>query len=185
MTVQDFCNLLGGGLVSFSTLSAATLAAVTSMPSGALICVYKFDPADVLAPAPAATDADASSSSSSSSSAGAAAAPLAASAANGYFMHAICWRGQTRTMNVMCGKKEIDSMKHQLAALGVLRPKINATRRDTPPSSGTGSGGGAAAAGAAAVAAAMDQAEAKEEEEAVVEEGQPAEESAAAIKMEM
>ena len=172
-------------MVSFSTLSAATLAAVTSMPSGALICVYKFDPADVLAPAPAAADADASSSSSSSSSsAGAAAAPLAASAANGYFMHAICWRGQTRTMNVMCGKKEIDSMKHQLAALGVLRPKINATRRDTPPSSGTGSGGGAAAAGAAAAAAAMEQAEAKEEE-AVVEEGQPAEESAAAIKMEM
>ena len=178
MTVQDFCNLLGGGLVSFSTLSAATLAAVTSMPSGALICVYKFDPADVLAPAPAAADA-----SSSSSSAGAAAAPLAASAANGYFMHAICWRGQTRTMNVMCGKKEIDSMKHQLAALGVLRPKINATRRDTPSS---GSGGGAAAAGAAAAAAAMEQAEAKEEEEAaVVEEGQPAEESAAAIAMEM
>ena len=177
--MQDFCNLLGGGLVSFSTLSAATLAAVTSMPSGALICVYKFDPADVLAPAPAAADADASSS-SSSSSAGAAAAPLAASAANGYFMHAICWRGQTRTMNVMCGKKEIDSMKHQLAALGVLRPKINATRRDTPSSSSssTGTGGGAAAA-------AMDQAEAQEEEAAVVDEGQPAEESAAAITMEM
>lgn len=36
----------------------------------------------------------------------------------------------TRTVNVMCGKTEIESMKHQLAALGVLRPKIAAIRRE-------------------------------------------------------
>ena len=31
-----------------------------------------------------------------------------------FYMHAICWRGQTRTINVMCGKKEIDILKHQV-----------------------------------------------------------------------
>ena len=30
----------------------------------------------------------------------------------------------------MCGKVEIESMKHQLTALGVLRPKIAAIRRE-------------------------------------------------------
>jgi hypothetical protein len=33
-------------------------------------------------------------------------------------------------MNVMCGKTEIESMKHQLSALGVLRPKIAAIRKE-------------------------------------------------------
>lgn len=42
----------------------------------------------------------------------------------------MCWRGVTRTINVMCGKVEIESMKHQLTALGVLRPKIAAIRRE-------------------------------------------------------
>lgn len=30
----------------------------------------------------------------------------------------------------MCGKTETESIKHQLEALGVLRPKIAAIRRD-------------------------------------------------------
>ena len=33
----------------------------------------------------------------------------------------------------MCGKVEIESMKHQLTALGVLRPKIAAIRREEVP----------------------------------------------------
>ena len=48
----------------------------------------------------------------------------------GHSFYAICWRGVTRTVNVMCGKTEIESMKHQLEALGVLRPKIAAIRRE-------------------------------------------------------
>ena len=37
---------------------------------------------------------------------------------------AVCWRGNSRTVNVMCSKSDIDFMKHQLAALHVLRPKV-------------------------------------------------------------
>lgn len=48
VSIQDFCNLLGGGLVSLSTIHADTLAVIGSMSSGAVICVYKYNPADVL-----------------------------------------------------------------------------------------------------------------------------------------
>ena len=69
MTIQDFCNLLDGGLVSFSTLSAGTLSALTGMSSGAVICVYSYDAKDVVGGDNGAMDGgDASSSSSSSSS---------------------------------------------------------------------------------------------------------------------
>ena len=51
----------------------------------------------------------------------------------GHHFYAMCWRGVTRTINVMCGKVEIESMKHQLTALGVLRPKIAAIRREEVP----------------------------------------------------
>ena len=51
----------------------------------------------------------------------------------GHHFYAMCWRGVTRTINVMCGKVEIESMKHQLTALGVLRPKIAAIRREELP----------------------------------------------------
>ena len=39
----------------------------------------------------------------------------------------------TRTINVMCGKTEMDSIKHQLESLSVYRPKIAAIRRDYDP----------------------------------------------------
>lgn len=48
---QDFCNLLAGGLCSLSTMHADTFKVLTGMASGALICVYKYDPADILPPA--------------------------------------------------------------------------------------------------------------------------------------
>lgn len=50
-------------------------------------------------------------------------------------------------MNVMCGKTEIVSMKHQLSALGVLRPKIAAIRREFPDASGEGEAAVAEVAG--------------------------------------
>lgn len=52
-----------------------------------------------------------------------------------HYFYAICWRGTTCTVNVMCGKTDVEAMKHQLGALNVLRPKIAAIRRifpDTP-----------------------------------------------------
>ena len=45
--IQDFCNLLGGGLTSLSTIHADTVAVLGNMSAGAVICVYTFDPADV------------------------------------------------------------------------------------------------------------------------------------------
>lgn len=39
------------------------------------------------------------------------------------------YRGVTTTVNVMCGKTDVEAMKHQLEALNVLRPKVAAIRR--------------------------------------------------------
>lgn len=51
--------------------------------------------------------------------------PAKPSTLTAHTLYAICWRGASRTLNVMCGKTEIESMKHQLTALGVFRPKIS------------------------------------------------------------
>ena len=48
VSIQDFCNLLGGGLVSLSTLHVDTLKFMANMSSGAVICTYKYHPRDVL-----------------------------------------------------------------------------------------------------------------------------------------
>jgi len=105
VTIQDFCNFLGGGLVSFSTLSKETLSVISAMPSGSLICYYDFNPQDVVEGAPSI--------------------PLPSKIPR---FHLVCWRGQSATLNVMCSKTEIESVKHQMDALKVLRPKISAKR---------------------------------------------------------
>ena len=64
----------------------------------------------------------------------------------------------------MCGKVEIESMKHQLTALGVLRPKIAAVRREEIPAVLPYD---AAAAAAAAVDVTDEILDDKEEEEIV------------------
>lgn len=138
VTIQDFCNLLGGGLVSYSTLSDSTVESLNAMPTGALICKYQFKAEDMLPSAPPSA-ADASSGNSK------------------HVFYAIGWKGFSRTINVMCGKvgkilmsvtvddnqwlvllcsilnisqffrsddmmiAEIDHMKHQLDSLHVLR----------------------------------------------------------------
>lgn len=113
LCVQDFSNLLGGGLVSFQTLSPAAIQALLSFTSGVVICWYDYDPRDrVLA---------AASGASTSDSVVCAAAPEDESSCPSHRFHIICWRGYSRALNVMCGKVDLDSMKHQLSALGVLR----------------------------------------------------------------
>ena len=130
VTVQDFSNLLEGGLVSFSTLSSTTVQALSSISSGGVIAVYKFNSSDIIR-----TSSGTGDNSSSSSVEKTAEKPVDDSSvptepvAVGqegqqypeHYLNAICWRGNTRTLNVMCGKVEIESMKHQLAALRVLR----------------------------------------------------------------
>jgi hypothetical protein len=48
VSCQDFCNILGGGLVSLSTFHADTIKLLSGIPSGAMICVYKYDPEDII-----------------------------------------------------------------------------------------------------------------------------------------
>ena len=131
VTVQDFSNLLEGGLVSFSTLSSTTVQALSSISSGGVIAVYKFNSSDIIR-ASTGNGNDSSSSSSventSEKSVDDSSIPTepVAFGQEGqqypeHYLNAICWRGNTRTLNVMCGKVEIESMKHQLAALRVLR----------------------------------------------------------------
>ena len=112
VTIQDFCNLLGGGLVSFSTLSESTVNSLTALDAGILICVYEFSFSDVLD-----TEGTPSTTSNTDNS-----LP--------HQLHCVCWRGKGRTMNVMCGKTEMELMKHQLQSLRVLRPKVFANKTD-------------------------------------------------------
>jgi hypothetical protein len=138
VTIQDFCNLLGGGLVSFSTLSASTLASMNSMGVGAFIAVYQYKPEDVLPGKVQSLDSAASSTAEGASSSAMAVAPAPAPAPGAVASHAhnyyaICWRGNSRTVNVMCGRREVDAMKHSLDALGVLRDKVSAPKRIPPP----------------------------------------------------
>ena len=58
VSVQDFCNLLGGGLVSLSTLHPDTLVALAGLSSGAVICEYKYRKADVLKVLPGTTEGE-------------------------------------------------------------------------------------------------------------------------------
>ena len=112
VTIQDFCNLLGGGLVSFSTLTDNTVNSLNALDPGILICVYEFSFSDVVE-TEGITDIVASSSTENTIP---------------HQLHCVCWRGKGRTMNVMCGKTEMELMKHQLKALRVLRPKVFANK---------------------------------------------------------
>jgi len=84
VSCQDFCNILGGGLVSFQTLTAQTTLALLSMTQGALICIYEFRSSDKLESA-----AEKSS---------------LYSVEEGHKFYAVCWRGHGSTINVMCNK---------------------------------------------------------------------------------
>jgi hypothetical protein len=105
--IQDFCNMLGGGLTSFSTLSAPAVLALSSLQPGVFVCSYSFQPEDVV------DDTDA--------------AVLAA--AKGKEFAVVCYRGNGRTVNVMCGKVDISRIRHQLEALHVFREKVLSTKK--------------------------------------------------------
>ena len=85
VTVQDFCNLLGGGMVSFSTLAPASVLALTPMSIGSLLCSYTYSEEDRV-----------------TSKLSASAPPTMGSAIHTF--HMVCWRGVTRAINVMCSK---------------------------------------------------------------------------------
>ncbi len=128
VTIQDFCNILGGGLVSYSTLSAQTIQQLCTMSCGVVICSYHYDSADYIDPvANQQTFAD-DDKPKEEIKLGSSSGSKGPREGNHQF-HAICWKGTSKTINVMCSRIDIDFMKHQLQVLNVLRPKI-AVKRD-------------------------------------------------------
>ena len=80
-------NLLGGGLVSFLTLSESTTQSLNALSPGALVCIYEFSKFDQTIAIPADHQ---------EKSAGNLSIP--------YKFYAVCWRGNGRTINVMCNR---------------------------------------------------------------------------------
>lgn len=120
VSCQDFCNFLEGGLVSFTTLSENVVAVLSTMEVGVVVCVYNFSMSDVL-PAPSDDSVDPiEDEAEKNASQTISSTPMTP-------MYAICYRSKTRALNIMCGKKEVEAIRHQLASLKVLRPKIVST----------------------------------------------------------
>jgi hypothetical protein len=83
--VQDFCNILGGGLVSYSTLSSKALNGLSALTEpGVVIAVYSFSPNDLVI-VPDREEA-------------------AIETQPQHEFYAVCWKGNSRSLNVMCGK---------------------------------------------------------------------------------
>ena len=130
VTAQDISNLLEGGLVSLSTLSEAVKAAVEAMDTGSLVVQYTFKPTDVIE---SEIDVGKGTGGDSSILPGVPSAAQIERVSNRPY-YLVCFKGSTRALNVMCTKNEMESVKHQLKSLGVLRPKIKAEGAFKPPS---------------------------------------------------
>ena len=48
VSIQDFCNILGGGLVSLTTMTPDTVSILGYMPTGAVVIVYEYHVNDVI-----------------------------------------------------------------------------------------------------------------------------------------
>jgi hypothetical protein len=93
--IQDFCNLLEGGLVSYQTLSAETITQLMTMSIGCLICMYPYEYTSTTSTNEQVTKK--------------------------HTFELVCWRGSSRALNVMCHQTELTLIKHQLQTLGILR----------------------------------------------------------------
>lgn len=129
VSIQDFCNILGGGLVSYSTLSAQTIQQLCTMSNGVVICSYHYDPADYIDPEGTQQTYAEDDKPKEEIKLGSTNVSKGPREGN-YQFHAICWKGTSKTINVMCSRIDIDFMKHQLQVLNVLRPKIAVKRED-------------------------------------------------------
>ena len=79
-----------------------SVSAICKLESGAFICTYEYDETDKVS-----------------------IQEQEYSVNKGHPFHAICWKGNGQTMNVMCNKVELENIKHKFSALGILRPKIS------------------------------------------------------------
>lgn len=87
-------------------MSPQSIVSIGAMGPGVLICVYEFKPEDVLKSAAGSEEGEKEATGLD--------APK-------HTFYAICWKGNARALNCMCGKIDIEFMKHQLEALNVLR----------------------------------------------------------------
>lgn len=125
VTIQDICNFIEGGLVSFSTLSRETVAQLQDISTGSLLVYYDYKPEDVIM-----------NSLADGTSIGEAISLTSMESIKKHRIHVVCWRGINPTLNVMCSKLgnlsssplppsnvvvDSDNLKHQLQALNVLR----------------------------------------------------------------
>ena len=128
ITAQDISNVLAGGLVSYSTLAPQTVATLSSIDRGPVVCVYKYNPDDAVVKEEGEGKSASAMTSTAASSAigvGGLVVPLSRDA-NPSPLCIICSvnGGASKAMNVLCGKTEADSLRHQLHSMGVLREKI-------------------------------------------------------------
>lgn len=87
ITLQDLCNMLAGGLVSYSTLDSNTITQLIAQSIGCVICSHRH---------------------------------VDATTGTEHVFRMVCWRGTSRTVNVMCHKTDLDHITHQLQTLGIL-----------------------------------------------------------------
>ena len=118
--------------MSFSTLQATTILALSALSSGALICIYEYSPKDVQAQpevvsnaldvsiasvastgagdgdhavsSHSASETETDSSTSASFSTTITVTNDAVNEPQSHVFHAVCWRGSSKTINVMCNK---------------------------------------------------------------------------------
>eukprot|EP01038_Epipyxis_sp_PR26KG_P012391 gene12391-16619_t len=135
-TIQDFCNILGGGLVSYTTLSPMLVMALqdSTIIPGVVICCYEYHPRDIVEDGQSEPELNNNRNSTAKNiKADRNDKDLQSSndlkSVPSHEFYVICWKGYQKTLNVMCGKTDIEDMKHQLEALKVLRPKIISTVR--------------------------------------------------------
>ena len=100
VSVQDMCNLLEGGLVSYTTLSNGLIEQLATVSTGAAVCMYTYNPADVVSPP-------------STNSSVFPTTPVS------YYI--VVWKGKSRTLNVMANKIDLDTIKSQFQITGVFR----------------------------------------------------------------
>jgi hypothetical protein len=91
----------------------STVQALSVLTPGSVICEYVYRPEDVVTSGNNSTPAAADGTTADS---------------RRCVFRVVCHKGFSRTINVMCSKVDVQSLKHQLEALGVYRPKISAPK---------------------------------------------------------
>lgn len=125
VSIQDLCNMLQGGLVSYHTLSDSMVNQLYGQSTtGSVICTYHYKTADTVE--------------------NASVADISSVSPKDLVFYIAAWKGKSRTMNVMASRVDLEAIRISLTALNVYRPKI--TKQDylsgkstDEPVEGTGS----------------------------------------------